>query len=96
MDEPNVAALVRSSHEWDGAGYPDALRGGEIPLGARIVFVCSAYEDMRTHRPHRRALTPAQALVELRRGAGSKFDPDVVAAFEEVLDTEREPLRLTG
>ena len=53
----SVAALVRSSHErWDGAGYPDALRGEEIPLGSRIVFVCSAYQDMTAERPHRRAL----------------------------------------
>jgi two-component system, cell cycle response regulator len=95
---PGAARLVRSSHErWDGAGYPDELRGEKIPLAARIVFVCSAFEDMRSERPHRRALTQDQALAELRQNAGSQFDPLVVRAFEEELASpSREPLRLTG
>ena len=77
-----VAPLVRYSHErWDGAGYPDGLAGEAIPLGSRIVFVCSAFHDMTSDRPHHEALEPADALVQLERGAGSQFDPAVVAAF---------------
>jgi diguanylate cyclase (GGDEF)-like protein len=82
MDE--VARLVRSSHErWDGEGYPDGLNREAIPLGARIVFVCSAFEDMTCSRPHRDALDADAALGELEHAAGSQFDPDVVRAFRE-------------
>ena len=77
-----VAALVRSSHErWDGAGYPDALAGGAIPLGARVVAVADAYAAMTAGRPYRAARAPEQALDELRRCAGSQFDPAVVEAW---------------
>jgi HD-GYP domain-containing protein (c-di-GMP phosphodiesterase class II) len=81
-----VAVLVRSSHErWDGSGYPDGLAGEQIPLGSRIVFVCSAFHDMTSERPHQPALEPEEALAELERGAGTQFDPNVVAAFREEL-----------
>jgi two-component system cell cycle response regulator len=77
-----VAAIVRSSHErWDGSGYPDGKAGETIPLAARVVFVCSAFQDMTTQRSHRPALTAGQALRELERCAGTQFDPAVVAAF---------------
>ena len=77
-----VADLVRHSHErFDGAGYPDGLAGRAIPLGSRIVFVCSAFHDMTSERPHHPALEPVDALAQLERGAGGQFDPAVVAAF---------------
>jgi HD-GYP domain-containing protein (c-di-GMP phosphodiesterase class II) len=77
-----VATLVRASHEhFDGGGYPDGLAGEEIPLGARIVSVCDAYDAMTSDRPYQRALDPDAALDELRRCAGTQFDPAVVAAF---------------
>jgi two-component system cell cycle response regulator len=77
-----VADVVRSSHErWDGGGYPDGKAGEDIPLASRIVFVCSAFQDMTTQRSHRPALTAEQALRELERCAATQFDPAVVAAF---------------
>lgn len=77
-----VGTLVRSSHEhFDGNGYPDRLAGSDIPLGARIVGVCDAFDAMITNRPYRTALTPRAALQELRRCAGTQFDPVVVETF---------------
>ena len=76
-----VAALVRSSHErWDGTGYPDGLAGEEIPLGARIVAACDAYDAMTSNRPYRPARSAEDAIAELRRCAGSQFDPVAVEA----------------
>jgi two-component system cell cycle response regulator len=73
---------VRSSHErYDGAGYPDALVGLDIPLGSRIVAICDAFDAMTTDRAYRTAMAPDLALIELRRCAGSQFDPVVVEAF---------------
>ncbi|HMC49684.1 MAG TPA: HD domain-containing phosphohydrolase [Solirubrobacterales bacterium] len=80
-----VARLVRSSGErWDGGGYPDSLREEQIPLGSRVISVCDAYAAMISERPYSVAMLPHRALEELRRGAGSQFDPEVVAAFERV------------
>jgi two-component system cell cycle response regulator len=77
-----VAAMVRSSHErFDGAGYPDGLVGKDIPLGARIVAVCDAFDAMITERPYSAAKTPEDAERELRDCAGAQFDPVVVEAF---------------
>ncbi|HEY2438144.1 MAG TPA: diguanylate cyclase, partial [Solirubrobacteraceae bacterium] len=77
-----VAPLVRSCHErWDGTGYPDGLAAGEIPLGARIIAVCDSFHAMTSHRPYREAMSTEVAIAELRAGAGTQFDPSVVAAF---------------
>jgi diguanylate cyclase (GGDEF)-like protein len=77
----DVAPLVRAVHErFDGAGYPDGLRGDAIPLPARIVAVCDALHAMTSDRPYRRARPLDTALAELRRCAGTQFDPAVVAA----------------
>ncbi|MGO9788395.1 MAG: HD domain-containing phosphohydrolase [Solirubrobacteraceae bacterium] len=81
----DVAPLVRAVHErWDGRGYPDGLRGSRIPLEARIVAVCDAWHAMISDRPYRRALLGADALTELRRSAGTQFDPAVVTAFMSI------------
>ncbi len=81
-----IAPIIRAHHErWDGCGYPDALRGEEIPLGARIVAVVNAFEAMRTQRPYQQARDMATALIELQQHAGTQFDPHVVAAFEKMV-----------
>lgn len=80
-----VAEIVRASHErWDGAGYPDRLAGEQIPLGARIVSVCDAFHAMTSTRPYQAQLSREDALAELRRCAGTQFDPVVVDAFHAV------------
>ena len=77
-----IAPLVRATHERaDGAGYPDGLAADEIPLSARIVSVVDAYDAMTSKRPYSLPLTPEQAIEELRRCAGSQFDPVVADAF---------------
>ena len=86
----DVAKLVRASHErYDGAGYPDHLRGEEIPLGARIVAVCDAFHAMTSDRPYRPALSVREALDELERCAGAQFDPKVVRMFAEIVKSTR-------
>jgi hypothetical protein len=83
-----VAAIVRHHHErYDGTGYPDGLQGDEIPIAARIVAVVDAYNAMLAPRSYRPALTSAEACEELRRGAGSQFDPHVVDVFLAALAT---------
>jgi diguanylate cyclase (GGDEF)-like protein len=78
----HVAELVRYSHErFDGGGYPDGLSGDEIPLGASIVAVCDAFDAMVSERPYRTSMSLEDALAEVRRCAGSQFDPAVVEAF---------------
>jgi len=80
-----VAAAVRSHHErWDGKGYPQGISGDQIPLLARIVSVIDVYEALTSPRPYRDPLLPGQALVYIRRGSGTQFDPRVVAAFERL------------
>jgi two-component system cell cycle response regulator len=82
-----VARLVRSSHErFDGRGYPDGLHGTEIPLGARVIFVCDAFDAMTSERTYSGAIAPGEALAELRACAGTQFDPTVVAAFAQTLE----------
>jgi diguanylate cyclase (GGDEF)-like protein len=90
-----VCRLVRHEHErWDGAGYPDRLAGEAIPLGSRVILACDALHAMTSDRPYRRALTRTAALDELRRNAGTQFDPRVVEALLAHLDESPRPPRL--
>jgi response regulator RpfG family c-di-GMP phosphodiesterase len=83
----NVLPVIRHHHErYDGGGYPDGLKGREIPLGARIVAVVDAYVAMCSARPHRPPLRTEQAVDELERQAGHQFDPEVVEALIRVLE----------
>jgi two-component system, cell cycle response regulator len=88
-----VAKIVRASHErYDGAGYPDGVAGTEIPLGARIVAVCDAFDAMTSDRSYRRAMSAEAAVAELRAASGSQFDPGVVEAFCAVLAAAPAPV----
>jgi diguanylate cyclase (GGDEF)-like protein len=90
-----AATLVRSSHErLDGNGYPDGLRGEEIPLGARIIAVCDAYDAMVSERPYGVALSPRDAIAELRRSAGSQFDPNVVEVLTDIVAERAHTIKL--
>jgi HD-GYP domain-containing protein (c-di-GMP phosphodiesterase class II) len=81
-----VGAFVGAHHErWDGLGYPDGLAGESIPLASRVISVCDAYEAMVSQRPYRARLSARRARAELASGAGSQFDPAVVAAVEAEL-----------
>jgi HD-GYP domain-containing protein (c-di-GMP phosphodiesterase class II) len=85
----DVCGIVRACHErWDGQGYPDRKAGEEIPLEARIIFACDAFHAMTTDRPYRKSLGVAEAKRRLCDGAGTQFDPDVVATLLRVLDAE--------
>jgi diguanylate cyclase (GGDEF)-like protein/putative nucleotidyltransferase with HDIG domain len=85
----DAVPAIRHHHErWDGAGYPDALAGEEIPLGARIIHVADALDSMLTNRIYKSARPAGEALDELRRGAGSQFCPRTVAALERLLEGE--------
>ena len=86
-----AAPLIRHHHErMDGTGYPDGLTGDAIPLGARIIGVCEAFDIMTSDVPWRERVTPEEAVQELRRCAGAQFDPVVVDAFERVLTAMQE------
>jgi HD-GYP domain-containing protein (c-di-GMP phosphodiesterase class II) len=75
--------VVRSHHErWDGRGYPDGLRGDEIPAGARIFALADTLDAMTSHRPYRRARAWAAARAEILATSGAQFDPQVVEAFQ--------------
>jgi response regulator RpfG family c-di-GMP phosphodiesterase len=81
--------IVRHHHErWDGAGYPDRLRGAAIPIGARIVGLVDAFDAMVHDRPYRTAIGAQLAIEELRREAGSQFDPALVEAFLGIVDID--------
>jgi putative two-component system response regulator len=89
----DIAQIVRHHHErWDGRGYPDGLVGSGIPLGGRIIAVADAFNAMISDRIYRAALPLERAWAELRAHAGSQFDAEIVAVFEQVVD-ERGNLR---
>jgi putative nucleotidyltransferase with HDIG domain len=82
----HLAPLIRAVHErWDGKGYPDGLKGEQIPLSSRIVHACDAWHAMSSDRPYRKALRTDEAIEEVRRNVGRQFDPRVVLALCKVL-----------
>ena len=88
-DLRGVLPIILHHHEnYDGTGYVDGLRGESIPLGARILAVAEAYVAMTSDRPHRRAMSSAQALTELKNGAGRQFDPKIIDNFTQLVEKE--------
>lgn len=86
-----IARIVRHHHErYDGGGYPDGLRDGQIPLASRVIAVCDAYGAMVSDRPYRRALRSEAAVAELHAHAGTQFDPDAAAAVLEVVASPKD------
>ncbi len=82
-----LQAIAATHHEWwDGGGYPARLRGDEIPFAARITAVADAFDAMTVQRCYRETWTPAAAAGEILLGSGSQFCPEVVAAFDAVVD----------
>ncbi len=92
----SVGVVVRASHErWDGAGYPDGLAGEAIPVAARIVSACDAFNAMTTDRSYRKAFPLEVAIAELQAHAGTQFAPDVVDALVAVVRRETPDWELT-
>lgn len=86
----DLLPIIRNHHERiDGTGYPDGLAGDDIPLGARIVAICDAFDAMISDRPYRRGLTHANALATLIAGAGTQWDAQLVGIFRTLVS---EPL----
>jgi len=83
------AALMVRTHHWrpDGTGYPPGLTEADVPLGARIIHACDAFDAMTSDRPYRRGLPVTRALSELARHAGTQFDEEIVAALMELHDS---------
>lgn len=83
----NLAPIVQSHHEWyDGSGYPDGLSGQEIPIEARVVAICDAFDSMTSDTSYQIALPYEAAANEIRDGAGTQFDPEIVATFLELFE----------
>lgn len=89
----HLAPFVRHHHErWDGKGYPDMLLGDRIPLEARILAVCDAVEAMASDRPYRKGMSLDEIIAEVKRCAGTQFDPAVAASFVRIAERERDHL----
>jgi len=83
-----AGVVVRTHHErWDGNGYPDGLAGEEIPIGARVITACDAFNAMTTDRPYRKAMPAEEAISELHNESGKQFDPQVIDALVEIVET---------
>ena len=83
----DIAKIIRHHHErYDGNGYPDGLKGENIPLGSRIIAIADSFDAMTSKRAYRNSFTMAQAIEELRKNAGKQFDPALVEVFASVIE----------
>jgi len=84
-----LGPIVRAEHErWNGTGYPDGLKGEEIPIEARIIHACDAFHAMASDRAYRKALPPEEIMAEFRKESAQQFDPRVVEVMLQVIDEE--------
>jgi diguanylate cyclase (GGDEF)-like protein/putative nucleotidyltransferase with HDIG domain len=83
---PCVSSILYHHERWDGGGYPEGLKGEEIPIGARILAIADTFEAMTAARPYRPAFPRAEVIKELRKDAGSKFDPKLVEVFVDLIE----------
>jgi HD-GYP domain-containing protein (c-di-GMP phosphodiesterase class II) len=83
--EPISDWILKHHERWDGRGYPTGLSGRDIPLACRILAIADAYDAMISDRPYQKALAPEEAIAELRRCAGTQFDPEMVEQFIEIV-----------
>ena len=91
--EPSLSIVLNHHERFDGNGYPRGLKGSDIPLGARVFSIVDTFDTMTTHRPYRNAVSLEEAFEEVRRCAGSQFDPDIVACFTRIPDQQWQHIR---
>ena len=86
---PQEKVIIRHHHErYDGGGYPDGLRGRDIPLGSRIMAIADSFDAMNSNRPYRPPLPKEKIISELERAKGTQFDPEVVDIFLGILKAD--------
>lgn len=82
-----IASMVRSHHEWwDGYGYPQSLKGTQIPILSRIITILDSYDVMTNKRPYKDPMTTSEAIDELKRCSGTQFDPELVDIFISIIE----------
>ncbi|MCF6188378.1 MAG: HD domain-containing protein, partial [Desulfobulbaceae bacterium] len=84
-----LPAILHHHERFDGKGYPNRLTENQLSLMARIIAVADTYDAITTKRPYSKAMPPAEAFSELRKNAGTQFDPEIVKAFERVILSEK-------
>ncbi len=84
--ESCVSGILHHHERWDGSGYPEGLKAGEIPLEARVIAIADAFEAMSSVRPYRPALSIREVIKELRKGAGTQFDPNLIEVFVDIIE----------
>ncbi len=88
--------MVRAHHEWyNGEGYPDGIKGDEIPLRAQLIALADAFDAMTTDRPYREALSPEEAIDEILQFRGTQFSPELADAFVKMV-REKPPMDETN
>jgi HD-GYP domain-containing protein (c-di-GMP phosphodiesterase class II) len=91
---PIIPAIKYHHERWDGSGYPEGLKGEEIPLEARILGIVDSFEALSSNRPHRDKLSPMKIFQVIEENSGLLFDPEIVAIFMEIIKSDTAPFYL--